>query len=283
MAGRPHRDRDVDRLLAGAAGADRHRLLAGQPVLARLDGPAADGDHAHAAWPAARSTGGRGRRVGVGRHRRSECSARYCRRMPDVPALDPGAARVRGRRADRDPRDDRARRLAATRPDLLRARRRASSSSPLDEKPKRSADPHDLARVRDVLARPAVSLLVHRWDEDWSRLGWVRLDGLADSSTSAPGHAAAVARFARSIRSTQPRDRWPPDAPDRDRGVVSWRCRDSPERSNWPRSAASTATGRPCRVDVAAPSTRPRAAATGTVDAWRDGAVAARASAAARR
>jgi PPOX class probable F420-dependent enzyme len=51
--------------------------------------------------------------------------------------------------------------------------------SALDEKPKRTADPRDLARVRDILARPRVSLLVHRWDEDWSRLAWVRLHGVA--------------------------------------------------------------------------------------------------------
>jgi coenzyme F420-0:L-glutamate ligase/coenzyme F420-1:gamma-L-glutamate ligase len=51
--------------------------------------------------------------------------------------------------------------------------------TPLDEKPKRPPDPRDLARVRDLLARPDVSLLVDRWDEDWGRLGWVRLDGRA--------------------------------------------------------------------------------------------------------
>ena len=51
---------------------------------------------------------------------------------------------------------------------------------PIDEKPKRSADPLDLARVRDILARPRVTLLVDRWDEDWTRLGWVRLEGTAE-------------------------------------------------------------------------------------------------------
>jgi PPOX class probable F420-dependent enzyme len=60
--------------------------------------------------------------------------------------------------------------------------------SALDEKPKRTADPRDLARVRDILARPQVSLLVHRWDEDWSRLGWVRLHGTA--ALLEPGQAA---------------------------------------------------------------------------------------------
>lgn len=63
----------------------------------------------------------------------------------------------------------------------------------IDDKPKRSADPMDLARVRDVIARPAVTLLVDRWDEDWDRLGWVRLEGTAAVVDAAgPGHAAAV-------------------------------------------------------------------------------------------
>jgi PPOX class probable F420-dependent enzyme len=52
--------------------------------------------------------------------------------------------------------------------------------SPLDAKPKRVADPHRLARVRDIVARPEVDLLVDHWDEDWSRLGWIRLRGLAE-------------------------------------------------------------------------------------------------------
>ncbi len=69
--------------------------------------------------------------------------------------------------------------------------------TPLDEKPKRSADPRALARVRDILARPAVSILFPRWDEDWSRLGWVRIDGLAalvEPPARADGseHAAAI-------------------------------------------------------------------------------------------
>jgi len=51
--------------------------------------------------------------------------------------------------------------------------------SALDEKAKSVADPRRLGRVRDILARPGVSLLVDRWDEDWSALAWLRLDGLA--------------------------------------------------------------------------------------------------------
>jgi hypothetical protein len=36
-----------------------------------------------------------------------------------------------------------------------------------------------LARVRDITARPDVSILVERWSEDWSELAWVRLGGRA--------------------------------------------------------------------------------------------------------
>lgn len=51
--------------------------------------------------------------------------------------------------------------------------------TPLDEKPKRTDDPRRLARVRDVLMDPRVSVLVDRWEEDWERLAWVRCHGTA--------------------------------------------------------------------------------------------------------
>ena len=51
--------------------------------------------------------------------------------------------------------------------------------SPLDEKPKAGSDPLDLARVRDIAARPEVTVLVDRWSEDWSELAWLRLAGRA--------------------------------------------------------------------------------------------------------
>ena len=52
--------------------------------------------------------------------------------------------------------------------------------SPLDDKPKRVRDPRDLGRVRDIAANPAVALLIDSWSEDWSALGWVRIEGRAD-------------------------------------------------------------------------------------------------------
>jgi PPOX class probable F420-dependent enzyme len=51
--------------------------------------------------------------------------------------------------------------------------------TPLDEKPKAVADPHALARVRDIGRDARVTLLVDRWSEDWSELGWLRLEGRA--------------------------------------------------------------------------------------------------------
>jgi PPOX class probable F420-dependent enzyme len=47
--------------------------------------------------------------------------------------------------------------------------------TPIDEKPKETADPLALARVRDLRARPDAMVLVDRWSEAWSELGWVRL------------------------------------------------------------------------------------------------------------
>jgi PPOX class probable F420-dependent enzyme len=73
--------------------------------------------------------------------------------------------------------------------------------TPLDEKPKATTDPLALARVRDILARPAVTLLVDQWSEDWSDLAWLRLRGTASlAGPQDPGHAAMVVRL---------RDRYP--------------------------------------------------------------------------
>lgn len=67
--------------------------------------------------------------------------------------------------------------------------------TPLDDKPKHVDDVRGLARVRDLLARPEVSVLADRWDEDWEKLGWLRLGGRADllEPIEAPDHATVVA------------------------------------------------------------------------------------------
>ncbi len=65
----------------------------------------------------------------------------------------------------------------------------------LDDKPKRVDDVRQLARVRDLLARPDVTILVDRWDEDWARLAWLRVGGRAAllEPTQTNDHARVVA------------------------------------------------------------------------------------------
>ena len=46
----------------------------------------------------------------------------------------------------------------------------------VDYKPKRTTD---LQRLRNIAARPDVSVLVDHYEEDWSRIWWVRIDGRA--------------------------------------------------------------------------------------------------------
>lgn len=69
--------------------------------------------------------------------------------------------------------------------------------SPLDEKPKASADPRDLGRVRDLLVLPSMTVLVDRWSEDWTELAWLRLSGRGELMEPEPReraeHATAVA------------------------------------------------------------------------------------------
>ena len=48
--------------------------------------------------------------------------------------------------------------------------------SAVDDKPKRH---EHLQRISNVTATGAASLLIDEYDEDWSRLWWVRLDGRA--------------------------------------------------------------------------------------------------------
>jgi PPOX class probable F420-dependent enzyme len=48
--------------------------------------------------------------------------------------------------------------------------------SAVDEKPKRS---QRLQRLENIRNRPGVSVLVDDYEEDWTRLWWVRMDGTA--------------------------------------------------------------------------------------------------------
>lgn len=50
---------------------------------------------------------------------------------------------------------------------------------PLDRKPKQSEDWHQLRRIRNLETNGRASVVVDRWDEDWTRLAWVLLEGIA--------------------------------------------------------------------------------------------------------
>jgi PPOX class probable F420-dependent enzyme len=62
----------------------------------------------------------------------------------------------------------------------------------VDAKPKRH---RRLQRLVNVRAEPRVSLLVDAYDEDWSRLWWVRADGRARIVDDGPLFEAALDRL----------------------------------------------------------------------------------------
>jgi PPOX class probable F420-dependent enzyme len=67
----------------------------------------------------------------------------------------------------------------------------------IDFKPKKSAD---LQRLRNIEANPSVSVLVDHYDDDWTRLWWVRADGTAriliDGAVFEKGIALLAHRYA---------------------------------------------------------------------------------------
>ena len=62
----------------------------------------------------------------------------------------------------------------------------------IDEKPKRKAGAN-LKRLANLRENPRAALLVDRYDEDWSRLGWVMLQGRAEVLETGPEHDLAQA------------------------------------------------------------------------------------------
>lgn len=66
--------------------------------------------------------------------------------------------------------------------------------SAIDAKPKRTPS-GGLRRLRNIAANPRVSLVVDRYDEDWTQLCWVIVQGRADVLTDGPERAAAVDRL----------------------------------------------------------------------------------------
>jgi len=59
----------------------------------------------------------------------------------------------------------------------------------IDEKPKNRTVP--LKRERNIRENPQAALVVDRYEEDWTRLGWVMLRGRAELLEPGEEHAAA--------------------------------------------------------------------------------------------
>jgi PPOX class probable F420-dependent enzyme len=61
----------------------------------------------------------------------------------------------------------------------------------IDQKPK--GDVRALKRLRNITENPVASFVADRWDEDWTRLGWVMLRGPAQILDNGAEHDRAQA------------------------------------------------------------------------------------------
>ena len=62
----------------------------------------------------------------------------------------------------------------------------------VDHKPKRTSR---LARLDDIRGNPAVGLVVDHYEDDWSALWWVRVDGTAEVHETGPLRERALAEL----------------------------------------------------------------------------------------
>src|SRR4051812_16724420 len=70
---------------------------------------------------------------------------------------------------------------------------RGTVYSAVDRKPKSTLA---LQRVRNVVTFPAASLVIDHYEEDWTQLWWIRLDGPTRVLESGDERAAALAALA---------------------------------------------------------------------------------------
>ena len=59
----------------------------------------------------------------------------------------------------------------------------------IDRKPK--GNPRTLKRLRNIAANPSTTLVADRYDEDWTRLGWVMVRGRAEILEDGPEYEQA--------------------------------------------------------------------------------------------
>jgi PPOX class probable F420-dependent enzyme len=89
--------------------------------------------------------------------------------------------------------------------------------SAVDSKPKRS---RTLRRIENARGRPAVTVLVDHYEEDWTRLWWLRLRGLARVLDDGDEAKRALALLAEKY---EPYRRDPPAPPVLAIDVEEWR------------------------------------------------------------
>jgi PPOX class probable F420-dependent enzyme len=89
--------------------------------------------------------------------------------------------------------------------------------SVVDAKPKRTPQ---LRRLANIRARPRVSVLVDEYDDDWTRLWWIRADGVARVVESGAARDDAVAAL--TAKYPQYRDQRP-EGPVIEITVDRWR------------------------------------------------------------
>ena len=79
---------------------------------------------------------------------------------------------------------------------FARCGRRRAIYTAVDGKPKST---QRLQRLANIAANPRVSLLVDQYDDDWTRLWWVRADGVAsihrDDAAAATGRILLRAKY----------------------------------------------------------------------------------------
>ena len=61
----------------------------------------------------------------------------------------------------------------------------------IDQKPK--GDVRALRRLKNIVENPVAAFIADRWDEDWTRLGWVMLRGPAEILADGAEHDQAQA------------------------------------------------------------------------------------------
>jgi PPOX class probable F420-dependent enzyme len=129
-------------------------------------------------------------------------------------------------------------RLATTDPDgrphlvpIVFAIDGATLYSAVDRKPKRS---RTLRRIENARVRPEVTVLVDHYDDDWSRLWWIRLRGRARVLDEGKERERAVGLLAEKYPQYRSE---PPDGPVLAVDVVETRV--------WSAAGGGTSPGRP--------------------------------------